>query len=54
MNAEKHYNKLLEKEAPVVRYYGMRRLGALYLLKGKFEKSKNLAAQGIELAERIE
>jgi len=51
--AEKEYQKLLEAEEKTAHLYGRRRLAALYLLQGKFEKSKSQAQKGIELAEKL-
>jgi len=51
--AEEEYQKLLETEEQVAHLYGRDRLGALYLLQGRFEKSKDQAKQGIELAEKL-
>ncbi|MBL7083500.1 MAG: protein kinase [Candidatus Aminicenantes bacterium] len=53
VNAEKEYQKLLETEEPTAHDNGIRRLAALYLLKGLYEKSKEQAQQGIELAEML-
>ncbi|GAG17418.1 unnamed protein product, partial [marine sediment metagenome] len=50
INAEKEYLKLLETEEPKAYEEGIKRLGALYLLQGMFEKSKEQAKQGIALA----
>jgi len=52
-NAEKEYQKLLETEEPTAHENGIGRLAALYLLQGMFEKSKEQAEQGIELAEML-
>jgi len=53
INAEKEYLKLLETEVPKAHEEGIKRLGALYLLQGMFEKSKEQAKQGLELAEML-
>lgn len=50
INAEKEYLKLLETEEPKAYEEGTKRLGALYLLQGMFEKSKEQVKQGIALA----
>jgi serine/threonine protein kinase/Tfp pilus assembly protein PilF len=47
IKSEKEYLKLLEAED--YSFYGRSRLSALYLLQGKFEKSKDQLKQGIEL-----
>jgi len=49
-NAEKEYLKLLETAEPKAYEEGTKRLGALYLLQGMFEKSEEQAKQGIALA----
>jgi serine/threonine protein kinase/Tfp pilus assembly protein PilF len=49
-NAEKEYLELLETAEPKAYEEGTKRLGALYLLQGMFEKSKEQAKQGIALA----
>jgi len=50
INAEKEYLTLLETEEPRAYEEGTKRLGALYLLQGMFEKSKEQVKQGIALA----
>jgi tetratricopeptide (TPR) repeat protein len=50
INAEKEYLTLLETEEPRAYEWGTKRLGALYLLQGMFEKSKEQVKQGIALA----
>ena len=50
INAEKEYLKLLETEEPKAYEEGIKRLVALYLLQGMFEKSREQAEQGIALA----
>ncbi|GAI39717.1 unnamed protein product, partial [marine sediment metagenome] len=50
INAEKEYLKLLETEEPKAYEEGTKRLGALYLLQGMFEKSREQVKQGIALA----
>jgi len=50
INAEKEYLTLLETEEPKAYEEGAKRLGALYLLQGMFEKSKEQIKQGIALA----
>jgi tetratricopeptide (TPR) repeat protein len=54
INAEKEYLKLLETEEPKAYVEGTKRLVALYLLQGMFEKSKEQAKQGIALAEMLD
>jgi serine/threonine protein kinase/Tfp pilus assembly protein PilF len=49
-NAEKEYMKLLETEEPKAYEEGTKRLGALYLLQGMYEKSKEQVKQGLALA----
>jgi tetratricopeptide (TPR) repeat protein len=51
--AEKEYQKLLGLEEQTSYLYGRNRLGALYLLQGKFKESEGQLKQGIELAEKI-
>jgi serine/threonine protein kinase/predicted Zn-dependent protease len=50
INAEKEYLTLLETEEPKAYQEGAKRLGALYILQGMFEKSKEQVKQGIALA----
>jgi serine/threonine protein kinase/Tfp pilus assembly protein PilF len=50
VNAEREYLTLLETEEPKAYQEGAKRLGALYLLQGMFEKSKEQVKQGIALA----
>jgi len=50
INAEKEYLKLLEIAEPKAYEEGTKRLGALYLLQGMFEKSREQVKQGIALA----
>jgi len=50
INAEKEYLTLLETEEPKAYEEGIKRLVALYLLQGMFEKSREQAKQGIALA----
>jgi tetratricopeptide (TPR) repeat protein len=52
-NAENEYQKLLEQEEPMAHLGSRERLAALYLLQGKFEKSKEEVEKGIELAEKL-
>jgi len=52
--AEELYHELLENEAALAKDEGRRRLSALYLLKGEFNKSKEQLEQGIKLAEKID
>jgi len=47
--AEEEYLKLLEQTEPRSQYFGRNGLAFLYLLQGKFEKSKDSLKQGIEL-----
>ena len=53
INAEKEYSTLLETEEPRAYEEGTKRLGALYLLQGMFEKSKEQVKQGIALARML-
>jgi serine/threonine protein kinase/Tfp pilus assembly protein PilF len=54
IEAEKEYQKLQESEERIYRLSGKRGLAGLYLLQGKFEKSKEQANQGIELAKELD
>jgi tetratricopeptide (TPR) repeat protein len=54
INAKNEYQKLLEAEEQVAHFQGRRYLGALYLLQGKFRKSKEQIRKGIELAKKID
>ncbi len=51
--AEEAYQKLLEQAEPRSGYFGRNGLAFLYLLQGKFEKSRDLLKQGIELIKRL-
>ena len=51
--AEKEYRKLLEKDEPANQRTGRHNFADLYLLQGKFERSKEQVQQGIKLAEKI-
>jgi tetratricopeptide (TPR) repeat protein len=53
IKAEKEYQSLLEEEEKSAHLTGVMRLGALYLLQGRFEKSKDQFKQGIDLAEKL-
>jgi serine/threonine protein kinase/Tfp pilus assembly protein PilF len=53
VEAEKEYQKLLTLDDRSAHFYFWRRLGALYLLKGQFEKSKDQLKQGIESAKIV-
>ena len=53
INAEREYQKLLEIEELTAHAWGRGRLAALNLLQGRFEKSKDQAKQGIELAKKL-
>jgi len=53
IQAEKEYQKLIETGEEAGQFYGRDRLGALYLLQGKFEKSEDQLKQGIELAKEL-
>ena len=53
IEAEKEYQKLMESEEQTAHLGSRVKLGALYLLDGKFEKSKSQSKQGIELAEKL-
>lgn len=52
-DSEKEFQKLLDKEEPLAHDYGLRRLGALYLVQGKFKVAIDQAEQGVELAEML-
>jgi len=52
IEAEKQYQVLLESEETAAKGWGIDQLAWLHLLQGKFEKSKDLAKQGIELAKK--
>jgi serine/threonine protein kinase/Tfp pilus assembly protein PilF len=51
--AEEEYLKLLERAEPRAVYFGSNGLAFLYLLQGRFEKSKDTLKPGIELAKRL-
>jgi len=53
IKAEEEYRKLLEVEEPAAHLTGKLRLGALYLLQGKFKKSKYQYKQAIEMAKNL-
>ena len=53
VEAEKEYQKLLDSEEQSAHLYGKNRLAAIYLLQGRFEKSKIQTNQGIELAKKL-
>jgi len=53
INAEKEYLKLLELEEKTYHLDGIELLVAFYLQVGKFEKSRDLAKRGIELAREL-
>jgi tetratricopeptide (TPR) repeat protein len=53
VEAEKEYQRLLGLDDRSAHFYFWRRLGALYLLKGQFEKSKDQLKQGIESAKIV-
>ncbi len=53
INAEKEYLKLLELEDKIAHLLGLEWLVHLYLQEGKFEKSKDFAKRGIELAKEL-
>jgi len=53
IKAEKEYQKLLESEEKTAHLGGRGSLGALYLLQGRFEESKDQVKQGIELAKSL-
>jgi tetratricopeptide (TPR) repeat protein len=50
--AEEEYLKLLERAEPRSRYFGGNGLAFLYLLQGRFEKSKDILKPGIESTKR--
>jgi tetratricopeptide (TPR) repeat protein len=51
--AEEEYLKLLEQQEPRSVYFGRNGLAFLYLLQGRFEKSKDTIKPGIELTKRF-
>jgi tetratricopeptide (TPR) repeat protein len=51
--AEEEYLKLLERAEPRANYFGHNGLAFLYLLQGRFEKSKDILRPGIELTKRF-
>ncbi len=53
VRAEEEYQKLLELEEQMAHLRGRDSLGALYLLQGRYEESKDQVKQGIELAKRL-
>ncbi len=53
VNAENEYQKLFETEEPKAHEEGIKRLSALYLLQGMYEKSKEQAQLGVELGELL-
>jgi tetratricopeptide (TPR) repeat protein len=53
VKSEREYQKLLETEEQGVHLVGLRKLGALYLLQGKFEESKGQLKHGIELPKKV-
>lgn len=52
-NAEKEYLSLFESDEPRAHDNGMRLLGDLYALQGRFEESEDMFNRGIELAEML-
>ncbi len=52
-NAEKDYNRLLNSKLPSARLAGNMGSVNLYINRGNFEKAKNRAKQGIELAGKL-
>jgi len=52
-NAENEYQRLLETEEPKAHEEGIKRLSALYILRGMFGKSKEQAQLGVELGELL-
>ena len=53
INAEKEYLKLLELEEKTNHLEGIKALVTLYMQEGKFEKSRDFAKRGIELARKL-
>ncbi len=53
VKAEKEYQKLLEETEPSAQSLGKERLAALYILQGRFNKSKDQIKQAIEHADNI-
>jgi tetratricopeptide (TPR) repeat protein len=54
IKAEEEYQKFKEKEGPEDYGYGIGRFRCLYLCQGRFDKSKKLIQQGINIAKRNE
>ena len=52
-NAEKEYLNLFESDEPRAHDNGMRLLGSLYALQGRFEESEQMLNRGVELAEML-
>jgi tetratricopeptide (TPR) repeat protein len=52
-NAEKEYQKLVEKDDPRDRMHGFYRLAAVSLSRGRIEEAKQRTRRGIELAQRV-
>jgi tetratricopeptide (TPR) repeat protein len=53
INAEKEYQNILNKANQAEHQMGRSWIGHLYLLQGKFEKSRTLLKQGLELAIKL-
>jgi len=53
IKTEKEYQKVLELEEKAAHFYGRQKLGALYLLQGRFEESEEQLKQGILLAKDL-
>ena len=54
IKAEAEYRMLLEKDARSANYWGMQRLGALFLMQGKFDDSIEQDQEALELAEALD
>jgi len=54
VKAEEEYLKLLESEEKSAHLFGREKLEYLYLFQGRYEKSKEQAKLGLELAEMLE
>jgi tetratricopeptide (TPR) repeat protein len=53
IKAEEEYRKLLEKEEPTAKLDGMRELGRLFVLQGRFKDSIEIIKRRIEQAEKL-
>jgi len=53
IRAENEYLKLMELEEQAAHLWAKEKLGPLYLMQGKFDKSKNESKQGIKLEQKL-